>query len=84
MWTLITARFAGLGAKLAVAGGIALAILLAALRLFSLGKRAEHDAQAARDAEAVETAKGVADEIHSMDRTDVDAGLRQWVRDGKR
>lgn len=79
----IGARFSGLGTKLAIVGGIVLAILLAALRLFSLGRKAERDAQGARNAAALGAAKEIADEVHSLDRADVDARLARWMRDGR-
>ena len=76
------ARFAGLWAKLAVAGGVILAILLVAIRLISIGRRQERDAQGARSAKAIKEAKDIADEVHSLDRASVDVRLSSWMRDG--
>lgn len=76
--------FAGVKTRLLVGAGIALAILAVLARVFWSGKQSERAAAAARNATAVKEAKHVADEIHALDRADVDARLARWMRDGER
>lgn len=76
--------FVGLKAKLVIGVGVALAILALAVRIFWAGKQSERAATAARNAAAMREAKDVADEIHSLDRADVDRRLARWMRDGER
>lgn len=78
----IGARFVGLRLKLILAGAVALAIVLAFARVFYAGKRSERTAQAARNAAAVQQAKEIADEVHSISHADVDRRLARWMRDG--
>ena len=80
----IAARFAGLWTKLAVLGAAVVAVLAITARIFYAGKRSARDEVAAKNAGATKTAKGIADEVHSMDRADVDSRLARWMRDGKR
>ncbi len=72
---------AGVKTRLLVGAGIALAILAVLARVFSAGKQSERAAAATRNATAVKEAKHVADEIHALDRADVDARLARWMRD---
>lgn len=76
--------FVGLKAKLVIGVGVALALLAFAARIFWAGKQSERAATVARNAAAMREAKNVADEIHSLDRTDVDRRLARWMRDGER
>lgn len=76
------ARLVDVRLKLILAGAVALAIVLALARAFYAGKRSERDAQAARNAAAVQQAKETADEVRSMARSDVDRRLARWMRDG--
>lgn len=50
----LAARFAGWGAKLALAGAFVGLVLLGCLRLIGIGKKAEQGAQLARNAKAQE------------------------------
>lgn len=81
IWALITTRLGKLGAYLATAAGIAFAALMVFLRIKAAGRDEERAAEAARTAAAVKTAKETADEVHQMDRADVDRGLAEWMRD---
>lgn len=77
----ITARFAGLGVKLAAAGAILLAILLAVLKLISVGKQEAQSAELAKEAAAAKQKKELDDEISRLSPADLDARLAKWVPD---
>lgn len=80
----IAARFAGLWSKLAIGAGIAVAVLAVILRAFYAGKSAARSEAAAANTEALKEAKHVADEVHALDRADVDARLARWLRHDER
>ena len=81
---LLAARFAGIWSKLAVGAGIALAVLAVVARAFYAGKSAARSEAAAANTEALKEAKHVADEVHALDRADVDARLSRWMRHDER
>lgn len=80
----LTARFPGIWSKLAIGAGIALAILAVLARAFFAGKSAARSEAAAANTEAIKEAKHVADEVHALDRADVDARLSRWLRHDER
>lgn len=80
MWTLITARFAGLGAKLAVAGGIVLAILAAALRLVSIGRQQERGREAAAAGDALKQHQEIEHETRDLSGDRLDRDNAPWLR----
>lgn len=81
IWLWAVSRLGSAGAWLASAAALAGALLLAVLRIKAAGRTDERAAQAAREAEATKTAKGIADEVHSMDADHVKSELDGWLRD---
>lgn len=84
IWTWVVSRLGSVGAWLASAAALTVAVLLAVLRIKAAGRAEERAAEAARTAEAVKTSKEISDEVHSMDAGAVRSELDGWVRDGKR
>lgn len=82
LWAYITARLGKIGTWIASAVALAGALILAVLRIKAAGRAEERAAQAEETAKAVKTAKEVSDEVHSLDRADVDPRLARWMRDG--
>ncbi len=68
-------------AYLAAAGVILAAMVFTAFMAFSKGKQAQKGNQDAATLRGIEKAKGVADEIRSLDSTSLDRRFNRWVRD---
>lgn len=82
IWSLIVGRLGKIGVWAASVGAMIGALILAFLRIKAMGRAEERAAQEKEKAKAVKTAKEVSDEVHSMDRADVDDRLSRWMRDG--
>lgn len=76
----LTEKLGIYGARIAAVGGVILAVLLAALKLFSLGKQAERGAEAAREVEAVKQKLEVEREASNASDAALDDANSKWLR----
>lgn len=76
LWSALTSRLAGWLA----AAGVALGILLAA---YNKGRQDAAARQAERRLKEIKNAREVEDEVGQLGAADIDARLREWMRDGR-
>lgn len=82
MWTwLVTSK---LGRALAAGLAIAAALALAALKLISIGKRAERARQDRASLDNLRNRQRTDEDIENLGHADLDRRMHRWVRDGKR
>jgi hypothetical protein len=80
MLSWLSLRIAGLGAKLAVAGGIVIAILAAALRLVSIGRQQERGREASAAADALKQHQEIEHETRDLSDDRLDRDNAPWLR----